>query len=611
MSLVFDTSPQDALYSPLARPFSPETTSAARDISEIDWLSRSQTEEAASSFPIFTFPLDTTTPVNHLHSGAESARRESRRHALGQSPIQRRQHRRHGSVLSTGRARKLSSAGYDRSSSYNSNPYVSALIPGSRKAEHITTFSKEAAVQRIASKLLSREYLLGLPALWGGDDVDQVARYTLRTMPDALLKKMIASCFNEPLSVGLFLDESDINRLVQKYRSSADTVEMDESDAIDSFLLTILVAWGATVSASEHAELGYAFNEEVIRLYHAILSEAHTAKKFLALVCISQYAFKVGLAQCPAILAQTVSVVQSLDLHLESGLEALSIAGPDINGVKRACWVLFCVDKMHAMRWRTFSLLPGIEYDPPPFDSDRHVSRARDGEIDWLPVWCSYAKICCRIISACLSTAGVPAFPTNLAGSGVSSTNYDDLTASTDSFKLMARRLLAELKTWYSSALAEAQLGRLSQSRIGIITAYRYYEAVLAVLGLLNSRKYSYSSLSHPPVLETSSGADATPLEAILLDAVKKVLTMSHSVLHAMDDRTLVHVPTLALCSLVVEYAKGSIAISNPRAAREFQTLFAMAYGLFGRLAPMLPNDDFFDSITELLVVVTGWSHGD
>jgi hypothetical protein len=55
---------------------------------------------------------------------------------------------------------------------------------------------------------------------------------------------------------------------------------------------------------------------------------------------------------------------------------------------------------------------------------------------------------------------------------------------------------------------------------------------------------------------------------------------------------------------LAVEHAKNNATISTSPSKREIQTLFAMAYGLFGRLAAMLPHEDFFDSVTELFAVV-------
>ena len=65
--------------------------------------------------------------------------------------------------------------------------------------------------------------------------------------------------------------------------------------------------------------------------------------------------------------------------------------------------------------------------------------------------------------------------------------------------------------------------------------------------------------------------------------------------------------PTLALCTLAVEHVKGNpVIVSVPSAQRECRALFAMAYGFFGRLAGMLPRDDFFDRVAELFEAVNG-----
>ena len=55
-------------------------------------------------------------------------------------------------------------------SSYN--PYVSALFPGARRVEHKIGESKKSVVNRIVTRLLSRDYLLGLPISWADSLVD-------------------------------------------------------------------------------------------------------------------------------------------------------------------------------------------------------------------------------------------------------------------------------------------------------------------------------------------------------------------------------------------------------------------------------------------------------
>ena len=67
-------------------------------------------------------------------------------------------------------------------------------------------------------------------------------------------------------------------------------------------------------------------------------------------------------------------------------------------------------------------------------------------------------------------------------------------------------------------------------------------------------------------------------------------------------DRTLLYVPTLGLCSFAVDCLTGSL--ENPKDARQ---VFAMAYGLFGRISISLPSEGFFDQVMELLNLMMGF----
>ncbi|KAI0975023.1 hypothetical protein F4678DRAFT_421696 [Xylaria arbuscula] len=620
MDLVFEWSPRHALLtSPVQDPSRPTTSC---DNNDLEWLTQHPTTGDLSEKPTldegftelnnnstvvspsYLFDLPTQEgSVSGEHLAPESGypRKTTRRKlATGQSPTGARHQRSRSSLLST--------AKLDILSSYN--PYVSTLIPGSRKVEGHVGNLKSSIVQRIVTRLLSRDYLVGLPLSWTdgpANESGQEIPNTIGDMSAALMTQMIGLCFDDPWGVTLFLHKSDTYKLVQKHKSDLTASEEDEFDVIDTFLLGILVAWGAAVNANENPALAYALSMRVIDIYHTVLSVPHSISKFLALVCMSQYAFKIGLAQCPAILAQAVSLVQSLNLHLEAGLACLSLAGGNMNQVKRACWVLFCVDKSYAMRWRTFSLLPGIEYNHPPFDSDRHMNQALDDyDNDWLSIWCSYAKICNRISSVYLSTTGREPLD-DLQGTAITT------TSTTENHEQTIQRLLMDLKTFYASIPSEAQVpslakpptGRLSQRHWTISLAYGYHEAVLAVLGLLDKRPFSPSL--RLPCLATSSDTGTQPPAMIVHESSRRVLQLTHHIMDIKDNRTLLHVPTLALCMLTVEHAKNhtttTISTTSPT-TREIQTLFAMAYGLFGRLAAMLPHEDFFDSVTELFAAV-------
>lgn len=362
-----------------------------------------------------------------------------------------------------------------------------------------------------------------------------------------------------------------------------------------------------------------------------------------------------------------MSVAQSLNLHLEAGLVAA--CGDDLArrvSVRRACWALFCVDKIYAMRWRTFSLLPFIEYDVPPLSSQPTAASASPQE-DWLLLQCRYANICSRISQALRSIS--PAHGPSEHGEGTHggddadpddaecigmryAEDYnDDSTprAKTSAGKdlpkkeshvaAIAQDLLAELLAWYDLVPRQE-----SPRHMAVSTAYQYHEAVLAVLSsldgqlllptsLLSSSSFPSSSSSSffssssaafrlPGLIipendgfaidtnvDTYAAAGSSTVGELLLGSVKSVLRLSHHVSDILDDRTLLHVPTLALCTLAVEHSKavGSSSIwTSPVARREFRALFAISYGFFGRLAGTLPHEDFFDRVTELFDAANG-----
>jgi hypothetical protein len=77
------------------------------------------------------------------------------------------------------------------------------------------------------------------------------------------------------------LHKSDACKLVQKHKSDFTVGEEDEFDVIDTFILSILVAWGAAVNANEDPALAYALSMRVIDIYHTVLSVPHSISKFL------------------------------------------------------------------------------------------------------------------------------------------------------------------------------------------------------------------------------------------------------------------------------------------------------------------------------------------
>ena len=95
-------------------------------------------------------------------------------------------------------------------SSYN--PYVSALFPSSRRVEHKVGESTKSIVNRVVTRLLSRDYLLGLPTSWAdsfADDLDQEACHLLENSSALPMEKLVNRKYDprapEPSLFALYL----------------------------------------------------------------------------------------------------------------------------------------------------------------------------------------------------------------------------------------------------------------------------------------------------------------------------------------------------------------------------------------------------------------------
>jgi hypothetical protein len=70
-----------------------------------------------------------------------------------------------------------------------------------------------------------------------------------------------------------------------------------------------------------------------------------------------QLAHKLGLRFLPKLLASVISMIQSMSLHSEAALQSLCAHSAGLGPrVKRACWIVYCVDKVNTLRWKSFSV---------------------------------------------------------------------------------------------------------------------------------------------------------------------------------------------------------------------------------------------------------------
>ncbi|RFU75373.1 transcription factor fum21 [Trichoderma arundinaceum] len=431
-----------SISSPIANP-------AAFDIQNYDWPLSSQKQGQ------FSMLMSTN---KFLALGSEFREKKRRRSSVPHVSTLRRKQRRKTVLFPIATSTKNSSSGNTFSSSYN--PYAFSLLSGSPKVDPKVGESK-STVNRIVTMVLSREYLLGLPTSWRDslmDDQGHEAYHLLHNFAALPMEKLVNSCFREHWGVGCFLQNSAMLKLAQKLANGKIERDQNAVTIVEIFLLGIIAAWGATIDPDENPVLACALTTQIIDLRQDVASKPDSISKFLAFVAMvrlrstqarkfnfillttpsqAQFAFKTGLSQLPAILAETISIAQSLNLHREAALQSVCQNHTVVTQVQRACWVLFCVDKAYAMRWRTFSkeMLPSIEYDPPPHQlmgRDSTESHSSHGNVsqseDWLLSQCRYAKICARISGSFAS------LPSSVATTKVQDNEEDDADDDDDDY---------------------------------------------------------------------------------------------------------------------------------------------------------------------------------
>lgn len=71
----------------------------------------------------------------------------------------------------------------------------------------------------------------------------------------------------------------------------------------------------------------------------------------------TQLAHKLGLLHLQRLLAASVSIIQSLNLiHTEAAQQLISPGAGCASSVKHACWIVIYIDKVTALRRRSFSV---------------------------------------------------------------------------------------------------------------------------------------------------------------------------------------------------------------------------------------------------------------
>lgn len=466
-------------------------------------------------------------------------------------------------------------------------------------------------VDQITSKLLSRGFILGLPRAWADHIRDDFHSDTnsIRSLSADQMHDLVNLCFEDPIGISCLIEKVEVTKLFREDRFSESQNASTSSDR-DKFLLILCLAWGAMIDPGKNPDVICDFQVQLLEQYQVLIMKPDSISKYICIVAMTIFAFKFGLEKCSSILAEAISLAQSLRLHLDISLQEKE-SGLNTVQVKRATWLLFIVDKRYALRWRTFPLLPDPGYEVPSLEQKRFVSRTfdYDSRIDeWrhhlLLHQCRYAQLCARITRLFFSSTTSTTSLTKRATENNEVREVHELFSNNgDSANING--LLAELHDWFTSIPsnwqrrggAEGDNGPQAEYRahLKISVAYQYYEAVLSVLSFLGTGRSS--TCCRDPLKQTDQTATG-----LLIPTIKSVLETGTQISQITFDRTLLHVPTMALCLLAVE--KGNANPELITRKREGQVLIAMAYGLFGRLSEILPHHKFFELVAELVAVI-------
>ncbi|KAF7530181.1 hypothetical protein G7054_g9640 [Neopestalotiopsis clavispora] len=350
-------------------------------------------------------------------------------------------------------------------------------------------------VDQVTSKLLSKGFILGLPTAWAdhiGDD-SHIEVDSIRALSAGQLHDLVNLCFEDPSGISCFIEKTEVTKLIRDDTFNENQKTPALSDA-DRFMLILCLAWGAMIDPGRSLSVICDLQVRLLERYQLLVMEPDSIPKYLCIVTMTTFAFKFGLEKCSSILAEAVSLAQSLRLHLDFSLQEKN-SGINTMQVKRATWVLFIVDKRYALRWQTFPLLPDPDYDVPILEQKRFVrhtldydSRIGEWRQDCLLYQCSYAQLCSRIIRLSFSSATRTTSPTKRTADNDEVREDQDLFSS-HSNSANINCLLAELYDWFTSIPSICQrradiegdndLQAEYRAHIKISVAYQYYEALL------------------------------------------------------------------------------------------------------------------------------------
>ncbi|KAL1877497.1 hypothetical protein Daus18300_002484 [Diaporthe australafricana] len=361
--------------------------------------------------------------------------------------------------------------------------------------------------------------------------------------------------------IALF-SRAKVDEAARQTAAEAISFIMSPAIAVGRCVVVTLAAWGSLLKPDQRNPESAELIALMVEAHDSLNAEPDSVDKFLAIVAVLQLVHKLGMQHFPKLLATAVSIIQALSLHSAAALQSLCAGSPGLAArVKRACWIVFCVDKVNALRWKSFSLLPDscLQYTPPPVE-DCNSSQ------DWLLAQCRYSKLCAKIYNT-------------------TSHALEDQSRSSESKASIA----AELEDWYKSVPDDGRLDDKTPKssnlakRLAICMFYQYCEAKLALLDVDGT------------CVETT---EEPPLRSAVIALSRDIFKFSNRIEpdDIVYDRILLFLPSICLCKTATQVSThGTAGFEDARA------VLAVAHGFFARMSSVLPTVDFFDRVTELV----------
>ncbi|KAH3953672.1 hypothetical protein HBH70_238930 [Parastagonospora nodorum] len=439
---------------------------------------------------------------------------------------------------------------------------ITALFQNADRGSRI----QQAVLDKV-KVLLSSEHQTSLPNLLSkAEPVREHLGLDLNNLP---VKELIQRTFKDPGGPSLFIKEQDVTNIQERCFETKDL----PIDVSNMSLLIVSLAWGALLDPEVNLVSRVALLDAVQETTSLLLRQESSVRQFLALVALLCLAEKTGSDNVHALILGSISTAASLNLHLEPVLHKFCVSDEQAVQTKRAIWLLYCIDKSHALRWQTFSIVSdgSLPTKNPP---DNVLQSDSAPSSEWLQIRSQYAKICSKILQLRVGREKEPS---------------EDLSHN-------AVTLSTALEKWYKASGISQMTPSLDYSdfmRAKLQISYYYHEAQFQLLSI---------SLLYPQPSSPIGSQESRDRE-LLKRSIREILTVSNTVPsdYLLQDCNHLFINTLALCMLALNILQDP----SQNCGKENRALLSIIAGFFARVEIMLPESSIFEEVSNLIEILT------